>query len=147
MSLFEPKTTVDPTMKLSDTPSFRSAGKAQRDFWREQFIAMRDPTGYAFAEKWCEGGYRQYLSLASSFVASKDLAEWKDALEVSLQSEGILRIAQQKDSFQAGKWLADRGWAEQKDKRSKAAKRATEKAHSDVQDDMHRLGLSLVKKG
>lgn len=133
--------------KITTAVDFRTSTREQRDVWRAQFMEVSDPTGYTFAEKCVEGGYRKWAVIVKSWGCKEEIAEWNESLAVKLQAEGILRIATQRDSFQAGKWLADRGWVQDSGKQAKRSKKLAERAHEEVQEDMNRLGLSLVKKG
>jgi len=136
---------VDTSLKIIGSKHFNDLTRAQKDFFREKFLEFKDPTGYFFAEAWLNDGYRKWPSFIKSYGTVAEIKEWQETLSVRLQAEGILKIASQKDSFQAAKWLADKGWAEKHDKRTKEAKKQAERAHEEVQEDMARLGLKLVK--
>lgn len=113
-------------------------------FYRQKFIESEDPSWYSFAEEWVEGGYPVFKSFLKAKMAQKLIKEWEEILAIRLQSKGYLAIAKQRESFQASKWLADRGWMDQGQKQTKAAKKAAEKVQDEIQDDMKRLGLRLV---
>lgn len=132
-------------IKIIGAHHFRTCNRDQKDFWRTHFIESNDPTGYIFAETWIEDGYRKWKTFVSSHGVKAEIQEWLDTLAVKLIAQGILNIATQRESFQASKWLADKGWMEKEDKRTKEAKNKTEKAHEEIQEDMARLGLKLVK--
>jgi hypothetical protein len=132
--------------KIKGIGDYRTAPRIQKDFWREKFLEAGEPTGYVFSEAWLEGGFREWNGFRSGYGVKNDLKEWHDTLAVKLQAQGILNIAKQRESFQASKWLADQGWLEKMDKRTKEAKKNAERAHEEIQNDMARLGLKLVKK-
>lgn len=131
--------------KINGSHHFKMCNREQKDFWRSEFLKSNDPTGYTFAEKWLEDGYRKWKSFIVSWGVKEELKEWQDTLSIKLQAAAITQIAEQRESFQALKWLADRGWVERDDKRTKEAKKAAAKAHEEVAADMERLGLKLVK--
>ena len=132
-------------IKITGAYQFRTCNRDQKDFWRERFIETNDPTGYIFAETWIEDGFRKWKEFINAHGVKAEIQEWQDTLATKLIAKGILNIATQRDSFQASKWLADRGWLEKEDKRTKEAKKKAEKAHDEIQEDMERLGLRLVK--
>lgn len=135
---------VDPDLKILGTFHFKSASRPQKDFWREKFLSMSDPTGYTFAEECVQDGYRKWPALIKGYGCKAEFEEWHRTLQVKMQAKGIRDMALQKDSFQAAKWLASKGWMEVEDKRTKEARKMTEKANSEIQEDMARLGLRLV---
>ena len=145
-SKFEPVTQYE-ERKIRHQKDYRQAPRIQKDFWREKFLEAGEPTGYVFSEAWLEGGYRNWRTFSGGFGVRDDLKEWHDTLSVKLMAMGILNIAKQRESFQASKWLADKGWMEKQDKRTKEAKKLQEKANEEVVEDMKRMGLSLVKAG
>jgi len=131
--------------KLQGAVHYRTLPREEKDLYRKEFLEISDPTGYIFAEKWLEDGYRKWASFKVGAGVKEDIKEWEETLAVKLQAAAITRIAEQRESFQALKWLADRGWAEKNDKRTKEAKKAAARAHEEVEADMERLGLKLVK--
>lgn len=138
--------TVPVEERLIDTDlDFKFTSREQKDFWRTQYIGMGDPFGYQFAEKWVRGGYRRWHKLQNTFHIRPEVNEWKQALEVKVRSEALLNIARQKDAFQAQRWLAEKGWDDKYDKRTKAAKKQAEQVEEAVASDMERLGLRRVK--
>lgn len=131
--------------KINGSHHFKMCSREQKDFWRSEFLKTNDPTGYTFAERWLEDGYRKWKTFIVSWGVKEELKEWQDTLSVKLQAAAITQIAEQRESFQALKWLADRGWVERQDKRTKEAKKLAEKAHDEIAEDMARLGLKIVK--
>jgi len=131
--------------KITGSYQFRCMTREQKDIYRKDFLEIADPTGFIFAEKWLEDGYRKWTSFIHSIGVKEEIKEWQETLAIKLQATAITQIATQRDSFQALKWLADRGWVEKSDKRTKEAKKAAAKADEAVEADMERLGLKLVK--
>jgi hypothetical protein len=146
--MFTPVTEYE-ERKIKGVGDFKTAARIQKDFWRERFLELNDPTGYNFSEAWLEGGYRCWDAFQKGYGAAQEVKEWKDTLAIKMQAESIISIAKQRDSFQALKWLADRGWEEKMDKRTKEAKKKAEaveeRTNRELQEDMARLGLRRVK--
>ena len=131
--------------KITGSAEFRSFTRDKKDFYRAEYLSYDDPSGYIFAEAWVEDGYRKWVEMQNAFGVKDEFKEWKNTLEMKLQAQGIINIARQKDtSFQAAKWLADRGWAEKSDKRTKEHKKRTQEAVDHIKEDMERLGLKVV---
>ena len=133
--------------KIQGVHDYFMAPRIQKNFWRRKFIESNDPTGYTFAEEWLEGGFAEWHKWCKGHAPRKDIPEWKETLSIKLQAQAIVNIAAQRDSFQASKWLADRGWEEKQDKRTKEAKKQDQRTRDAVEEDMERLGLKLVQKG
>ena len=131
--------------KISGSYQFRCMTREQKDMYRKDFLEIADPTGFIFSEKWLEDGYRKWTTFIHSIGVKEEVKEWQETLAIKLQATAITQIASQRDSFQALKWLADRGWVEKADKRTKEAKKAAARANEEVEADMERLGLKLVK--
>ena len=135
---------MDDVTKILGSSEFRLFTREQKDFYRTKFLESNDPTGYIFAEQWIKDGYRKWVEMQNAFGVKSEFNEWRNTLEMKLQAQGIINIAQQRDSFQASKWLADRGWAEKQDKRTKEYKKRAQETHDHVKADMERLGLKVV---
>lgn len=132
---------MDQQVKITKASDFRVSNREWKDHFRSLFIEMGDPTGYIFAEQYVEGGYRTWKKIVNSFDAKIEVGEWIETLSVRLQAEAILNIAKNRESFQANKWLADRGWDEKEDKRTKEAKKRAAEVDHFIRGDMERLGL------
>ena len=78
---------------------------------KKLFIEMGDPTEYSFANTYLLG-WRHWKRLCENKIVRKHIDEWREELEVKLRCEGILAAIDQArgGTFQAAKWLADRGW-------------------------------------
>lgn len=131
--------------KIQGAGEFKTFSRKTKDFYRQAYLDSNDPTGYLFAEEWVEDGYRKWMMLQDAFGVRAEVLEWKKTLEMKLQSAAILSIAEQRGtSFQAAKWLADRGWQEKEDKRTKEHKKRAAEVNDHVAADMARLGLKVV---
>lgn len=135
-------------VKIDGRRSIRDATREQRDIWRAAFIEENDVTGYFFAEKFVVDGIRGWkdiLACKDKRVVS-EINEWQEALAVKLQAMGIIALASSgKD--EANKWLAARGWIPKEDQRTKVARKQAEKIDKEVEKDLQRVGLHLVKTG
>lgn len=131
--------------KIQGSNDFRYLSREKKDQFRKNFIGLNDPTGYLFAEEYVEGGYKKWASIQNSIGVKVEVEEWKKTLEIKLQSAAILSIAEQcSTSFQAAKWLSEKGWVEKEDKRTKENKKRMTEVNDHVAADMARLGLKIV---
>lgn len=75
------------------------------------FLECEDPTGYSTATKDLLG-WKHWERLKANKIINKHILEWEEELEVKLRSKGVKEAIQhaQGGTFQAAKWLADRGW-------------------------------------
>ena len=76
------------------------------------YLECSDPTEYTFAKQHLLG-WKHWERLCANKIIKKHIDEWREELEVKLRSEGVLKTIEQArggHSFQATKWLADRGW-------------------------------------
>lgn len=121
------------------------------EYWslRKRFVECDDPTEYEFANKWL-GGWAHWKELCKCEALKDDIADWREERDVRLRSMGVKKLVSlasgEDSSFQAAKWLADRGWQDTPSKRGRPTnadvkKAAREKAEVSkrVSDDMKRL--------
>lgn len=75
------------------------------------YLECGDPTEYEFANKHLLG-WKHWQRLKANKVLNKRFSQWEEELEVKLRSEGIKNAIEhaKTGTFQAAKWLADRGW-------------------------------------
>ncbi|MDB4302068.1 hypothetical protein N9924_00730 [bacterium] len=77
------------------------------------YLAHEDPTEYDFATTYLLG-WNHWKRLNDNKVLRKHFDEWREELELKLRSQAVRDImdqcANEGGSFQAAKWLADRGW-------------------------------------
>lgn len=78
---------------------------------KKLYMDIADPTEYEFATT-CLLGWQHWQRICENKALRKHIDEWRDELEVMLRSRGVkAAIAQATSgSYQAAKWLADRGW-------------------------------------
>ena len=109
------------------------------------YLDCADPTEYEFALKHLIG-WKHWLRISENKVIKKHIEEWREELEVKLRSEGVRNAIEHAKggTFQAAKWLADRGW----DKRAAGRpskeeldkeKKVQEKLSDEFSDDIVRL--------
>lgn len=83
---------------------------------KKRYIEMRDPVGYNFANEYLFD-WKHWTRIKNNAILAEHVTEWENELELALRSDGIQTIidaAVDSNSYQAGKWLADRGWSERK---------------------------------
>lgn len=80
------------------------------------YIEYADPVEYDFANEYFLG-WQHWKRLCGNAQIAHHIEQWREELELSIRGEGVRSMITQatdKDSFQAAKFLVDRGW----DKRS-----------------------------
>jgi hypothetical protein len=75
------------------------------------YLQSGDPTEYDFATTYLLG-WKHWKRLCENKAIRKYIDEWREELEVQLRCEGVKRAlnSAKSGSFQAAKWIADRGW-------------------------------------
>lgn len=79
---------------------------------KKLYLQVADPTEYEFAVTFlC--GWKHWNRLCDNKAIRAHIDEWRFELEVKLRSQAVKEaITQSKSgSFQAAKWVADRGWS------------------------------------
>lgn len=112
---------------------------------RRIYVETEDPTGYKFSQVI---GWKLFKKIWASPVFEKKIPLWEEELSLRLRSRGLENVLNKIDSsFQAAKWLADKGWIEDgRFKRARDSKKAEDrKLLPEIEEDVKRLGLSLVK--
>lgn len=119
-----------------------------------RYLETNDPTEYKFAKEHL-GGWAHWKELSSCNWFQEYLEEWREELEVRIRSEALNRIVKEtktnsRESFQANKYLLDKGWSEKKSDRGRPKnedikKRVKEMAEEqyNLNEDAQRLGLSV----
>lgn len=75
------------------------------------YLELEDPTEYQFANAvLC--GWKHWQKLCDNKAIRRHIDEWRSELEYKLRAQGVQQMIAQgrTGSFQAAKWLADRGW-------------------------------------
>jgi len=76
------------------------------------FIALDDPTGYLFSQKYL-ADYKHWIMLKDSPALEHHILVWEDELEVKLRCKGLQRIindSKGEKGYQAAKYLVESGW-------------------------------------
>lgn len=83
---------------------------------KKLYLEHGDPKEYSFARKYLfDWGHWQRL--CKNAIVKRHIEEWRNELELSLVSEGVsalIDLALNEKSYQAAKYLADRGWEKEK---------------------------------
>lgn len=78
---------------------------------KKLFLEMQDPTEYRFAGTYfC--GWKHWQKICANRAIKTHIDEWRLELEYKLRAEAIQQMIVQArtGSYQASKWLTDRGW-------------------------------------
>lgn len=75
------------------------------------YLEMEDPTEYKFATTYFLS-WKHWKRICENKALKGHIADWREELEVKLRCKGVKNalVIAQNGSFQAAKWLADRGW-------------------------------------
>lgn len=91
---------------------------------KQLYLDMCDPIEFDFANEYFLG-YRHWKRIAANKVIAPHVEEWREELELKLRSQATAQMLDMsEDSFQAVKWLADKGW--EKKGAGRPAKKAQE---------------------
>lgn len=106
------------------------------------YLEMSDVTEYEFATTYLDG-WQHWKALLASPACRKHIDEWREELELKLRAQGLrqmIDMAQNEDkpSYQASKYLADREWTgktskqqQKKDERQKTTLKTAFKSDLD----------------
>lgn len=95
------------------------------------YLEMEDIGEYEFATKYLYN-WEQWERLQETNVILPHIKRWREELVLKLRSKGIKGIIQSSaDSFQAQKWLADKGWVDKEMGRPSAKRKRKEKEELD----------------
>lgn len=108
------------------------------------YLEMGDVTEYDFANTYLDG-WRHWKTLLESPGCRKHIDEWREELELKLRAQGLrqmIDMAQNEDkpSFQAAKYLADKEWTSKKSKQdSRKDERQKRTLSKEFKDDLNRI--------
>lgn len=112
---------------------------------KKLYLLMEDTTEYEFANKFFLG-WNHWQRICNNKVLRKYVDEWRVELDLKLRARAAKLMIEQADSgsYQAVKWLADRGWDIKKSGRPtkediESEKKAVAKAESEYSSDVLRL--------
>lgn len=113
------------------------------------YLEAEDPTEYEFANTHLYS-WEHWQRLCSNAALLKHIEKWREELEVRLRAKAV-RVLKNKASagdFNAAKWVADRGWSDDKSvkKQTKAQKeKMRAKIDDELKEDAARV-LPFVRK-
>jgi hypothetical protein len=120
--------------------------------WKEVFLECRDPSEYSAAMALL-GDWDHWLEVRNHPVIKPHIDKWHSELEVKLRSEAIQQIkshAKQPGGTAAAKWLADKGYAQERAKkpvgRPKKEEEVLPPSAGRIAGDMARLGIVVGGK-
>lgn len=114
---------------------------------KARYLAMEDVTEYDFAYTWLLG-WDHWQRICANKMLSPHVDSWRQELEYKLRSRAAKKMIEQAEggSYQATKWLLDRGWLTRapgrpsnEEKQGHIAKEARLK--DEFADDVERLRL------
>lgn len=112
------------------------------------FIEMEDVVEYDFAREYLLG-WQHWQRLNRNKILAKHFQEWREELELAIRSQSIKNIIDMTatgDSFQASKWLADRGWDKKAVGRpTKSDKAREERMNKRLEDEFSADVVRLLK--
>lgn len=76
------------------------------------YLEMEDTTEYEFAKTYFLG-WKHWVRLGENKLIRGHIDEWREELELKLRARAVkqmMHLADEGNSYQASKWLADRGW-------------------------------------
>ena len=79
---------------------------------KKLYLNYADPKEYQFANTFLYD-WPHWKRLCNNSIVGKHIEEWREELNLKLESEGVLQLinlATEKESYQAAKYLADKGW-------------------------------------
>ena len=78
---------------------------------KKLYLAMEDIVEYDFANEYLLG-WQHWVRLGENKLIRNHIDEWREELELKIRSRAVREmIKTAPESFQAAKWLSDRGWA------------------------------------
>ena len=114
------------------------------------YLEMGDVTEYEFANTYLDG-WRHWKTLLESPGCRKHIDEWREELDLKLRSAGLRKLIDQalddeKPSYQAAKYLADREWVSKRQKSQEGPKetRQRKKLSQQHKDNFDRVS-KLIK--
>lgn len=106
------------------------------------YLELEDTTEYEFASTYF-AGWKHWQKLCDNKLIRVEIDQWREELELKLRARAVKQMVALAEggSYQASKWLADRGWDVrgagrptkiEKDAHSAAAKRAGDEYGADI---------------
>lgn len=78
---------------------------------KKRFLELEDTTEYEFANMYL-AGWQHWQKICANKVILEHISEWREELELKLRARAVKQMVElaNSGSYQASKWLADRGW-------------------------------------
>lgn len=119
---------------------------------RKLYLELNDPTEYSFATTYLID-WNHWVRLCDNKFIRKHIDEWRLELEIKIRAEATkhIMVNARKGSFQASKWLADKGWdvrtagRPSKEQVEREAK-VQASIKNDFDDDFERMGKVIAIK-
>lgn len=112
---------------------------------KKRYLELEDTTEYDFATTYLLG-WKHWQRIVENKALAPHVAEWREELELKLRSRAVKQMVAlaEEGSYQASKWLADRGWDTRAAGRpSKSEKEKNARINDRLNDeygaDVHRL--------
>lgn len=113
---------------------------------KKLFLAMEDVTEYEFANEYLLG-WTHWQRIAENAQVKPYVDKWREELEIKIRAQAIrdiISMTAEGGSFQAAKWLADKGWDKKAAGRPKKEDKLKEAAQmqriaSEFEEDFARL--------
>ena len=103
---------------------------------KKAYLEMEDPTEYEFAKKYFVD-WTHWKKICENKVLRVEIDKWREELELQIRSQAIRDIINNstEGSYQASKYLADRGWDKNAVGRPNKATKAKDDKLKDILDD------------
>ena len=109
------------------------------------YLEMEDVTEYEFANTYLLG-WKHWMRICENKQMKPHVEEWREELELKLRARAAKQMFELADagSYQAAKWLADRGWTTRGAGRPTKAekdgfKAVNDRVNEEYSADVHRL--------
>lgn len=109
---------------------------------KKRYLELEDTTEYEFANTYF-AGWKHWQKLCENNIIRREIDQWRLELELKLRARAVKQMVAlaETGSYQASKWLADRGWDTraagrptkiEKEAHIAAAKRAEDEYGADI---------------
>lgn len=112
---------------------------------KQRYLEMEDVTEYDFVKAWLYS-WKQWQKICDNNILGPHVQEWRDELEYKVRSRAAKKMLEQAEagSYQATKWILDRGWSTRGAGRPSKAEKTKhlaidEKIRDEYSDDIQRL--------
>lgn len=112
------------------------------------YLNMEDPVEYEFASTYLLG-WKHWLRICENKLFKDTVEEWREELQLKIRSQAIkdiIDMTADEKSFQAAKWLADRGWDKRRAGRPSKEEIAKEKRIQERLNDEYQADIIRMSK-